>query len=162
MRIYLLIWEREDGGERERNSDVRNINWLPTICALTRDGTRSLGMCPDQELNLQPFDAWDDVPTHWATWPGPKSCFLRKRLASLFYAPNIWHWVSLKVRHMLEVPSQIPASHEQNRTTRISKGQGKNCTGSFSSSVFTAAFYPDLVGINSGLCQNVSSNYKKQ
>ena len=26
-------------------------------------------MCPDRELNPQPFGAWDDAQANWATWP---------------------------------------------------------------------------------------------
>ena len=36
----------------------------------TADQTCKLGMSPDQELNLQPFDVWDNAPTIWATLPG--------------------------------------------------------------------------------------------
>ena len=47
-------------GERGRK---RNINWLPPVCALTGDGARNLSMCPDRELNPQPFGVWEDAPT---------------------------------------------------------------------------------------------------
>ena len=40
------------------------INWLPLICALTWDQTCNPGMCPDQELNPQPFSLWDNAPTN--------------------------------------------------------------------------------------------------
>lgn len=39
-------------------------DWLPHVCALTRDGTQNLGMYPDLESNLQPFSAQDDAPTN--------------------------------------------------------------------------------------------------
>ena len=45
--FYLL--ERGEG--RERNIDVRNINWLPLVRAWTGDRTHNSGMCPDQESN---------------------------------------------------------------------------------------------------------------
>ena len=50
--IYLFLerWERR---VRERE---RNINQMPLICA----PSRNLGMCPDQESNLQLFILWDD------------------------------------------------------------------------------------------------------
>ena len=35
------------------------------------DQTYNLGMCPDWELNLQPFKVWDNTPTNWASQPGP-------------------------------------------------------------------------------------------
>lgn len=40
---------------RERGEKERNIDWLPLVLTPTRDQTHSLGRCPDQELNLQPF-----------------------------------------------------------------------------------------------------------
>ena len=30
----------------------------------------SLGMCPDQESNPQPFGIQDNAPTNWTNWPG--------------------------------------------------------------------------------------------
>ena len=30
----------------------------------------NLGMCPDEESNLQPFGIWDDAPTNRAMCPG--------------------------------------------------------------------------------------------
>ena len=62
IHVYWFQRERGVGGERERN-----INWLPPICALTGDWTCNLDMCPDRELNPQPFGVWDDAPTSWAT-----------------------------------------------------------------------------------------------
>ena len=50
----LLILEREKKKEREkRDIDVREKHWSVAFC-----------MCPDQELNLQPFDVWDDGLTN--------------------------------------------------------------------------------------------------
>ena len=85
QRICLLILESEEEGEskrererereRERNMDERNTNQLPPIHTPTGDGTRNLGMYPDQESNPQHVGALDDVPTNWATQPelGPHS-----------------------------------------------------------------------------------------
>ena len=42
----------------------RNIDWLPPVHGPTRDQTCNLGMCPDWETNLQPFDVWKDTPTN--------------------------------------------------------------------------------------------------
>ena len=80
-RISFLLIFREKGREdRERQTDrhrqtdrgvnVRNINQLSPIHALTSDWTCYLGMCPDWDLNMQPFGVWDDAPTSWTTWPG--------------------------------------------------------------------------------------------
>ena len=50
--MILLILER--GGEKEKEKD-RNINvWLP-LAPPTGDLACNPGMCPDWELNFQPF-----------------------------------------------------------------------------------------------------------
>ena len=49
--------------ERERERE-RNINQFPLVRTLTGDLTCSLGMCPDQGWNPQPFGAQDDSPTN--------------------------------------------------------------------------------------------------
>ena len=70
MCVYWFL-EREEGRERERN-----INWLPPVCAQTRDWTHNAGTCPDKESDPQPFCAvQDDTPTNWATWPGREFLF---------------------------------------------------------------------------------------
>ena len=61
---------RERGRERETLMWERNISQLPPIHTPTRNGTRNLGMCPDQEWNPQPFGIWDNAQTSWATQPG--------------------------------------------------------------------------------------------
>ena len=75
LRICLPILEREEGmeGGREREGETlmweRNINWLSLIYPGTRDWTCNLGICPDQELNLWPFDAQDYTqPTEPYGW----------------------------------------------------------------------------------------------
>ena len=58
---YVLIWEREEGKESERQRGrktstwERNLNWLPPVHTLTRDQTHNLGMCSDRESSSQPF-----------------------------------------------------------------------------------------------------------
>ena len=57
-------------GERERERETwmweRNMYHLPLIYTPTRDQPYTLGMCPDWELNSQPFGVWD-TPTKWTT-----------------------------------------------------------------------------------------------
>ena len=74
MFIYFRECVRGDGeeegdgmGGRERE---REIHQLPPVCAPTGNWTCKPGMCPDRELNLQPFGAQEDAPTNGATWPG--------------------------------------------------------------------------------------------
>ena len=50
--------------ERERNTDVRNINQLPPVHAPTGNQTCNLGLCPDQRWNPQPFGVQDHTPTN--------------------------------------------------------------------------------------------------
>lgn len=52
------------GREGERNNNAReNQDWLPPICAPTRNQTCNLGMYPDRGLNLQHFGVREDTPT---------------------------------------------------------------------------------------------------
>ena len=64
MRKREKARESERERERERNMDERNTNQLPPIHTPTGDGTRNLGMYPDQESNPQHVGALDDVPTN--------------------------------------------------------------------------------------------------
>ena len=54
LMIVLLILERKGGGGKIE----KNIDRLPPVCTPTGDGTHNLGMCPDPELNPQPFGVW--------------------------------------------------------------------------------------------------------
>ena len=73
--MFLLILERKEGGEGENESKgegqgwggEKNIDGLPPVQALTRDGTCNLGMCPDWALSPWPSDAQDHAPTSRAT-----------------------------------------------------------------------------------------------
>ena len=69
-RMYLLVLGREEGIERERKRGREREREI--VCATTGDWTHNLGMCPDWRLNPQPFGVWEDAPTNWSTWPGPK------------------------------------------------------------------------------------------
>ena len=73
--VRLLTLERQEGREKERNIDVRNIDWLPPICSPPGNSTHDIGMCLDQELNLKPFGVWDHAPTNWATMAGASISF---------------------------------------------------------------------------------------
>ena len=62
----MFIDFRKTGKETKRETLmlVRNISQVPPVCPLTRDQTCSLGMCPDQDLNPQPFGVRNDTPTN--------------------------------------------------------------------------------------------------
>ena len=76
--MFLLTLEREEGregGRRERDEVCvcvcvrerereRSIDWLPPISTSNGDQTYNLSMCPDWELNLQPFGVRDDALTN--------------------------------------------------------------------------------------------------
>ena len=57
-RIYLLILEGEGGGEKERETSISCLPYMPR----TRDQTHNRSMCPDWEWDLQPFGVRDDAP----------------------------------------------------------------------------------------------------
>ena len=54
--------EKEEGNETLMLEG--DIDRAPRVLSLTADQTHSLGMCPDQESNLQSFGGRDDAPTH--------------------------------------------------------------------------------------------------
>lgn len=51
---------------------------LPFVHAPTGNWTRNLGMCADQELNLQPFSLWDNTQPVKPYQPGLKEIFKQK------------------------------------------------------------------------------------
>ena len=57
------------------DSRERSISWLPPIRSGTRDQTFNLGMCLDQEPDLQLLQLRDNAPTNRAT-PARASAFL--------------------------------------------------------------------------------------
>ena len=64
ISIYLFIFERGKWKEkeRERNIDVRGKHWsVASGLPPTGDLACNLGMCPDEELNWQPFVLQDDT-----------------------------------------------------------------------------------------------------
>ena len=64
MLIDFREREREEIG-REKKSDVREKHQLVVSHTCPdRDQTYNLGMCPDRDLNLQPFGLWDDAPSN--------------------------------------------------------------------------------------------------
>ena len=57
--------EREGEGDKGREREKKkNSDQLSPIGALMEAGTHSLSMCPDWELNPQPFSVWDSAPTN--------------------------------------------------------------------------------------------------
>ena len=62
-----LLLEREEGRQRKTSMWERSFDSLLPIRAWTSSWTRNLAMCPDWELNPQPFGVWVDAPTNWAT-----------------------------------------------------------------------------------------------
>ena len=62
---HFFIAFRERG--RETSMEERNIDQLPASCTLSREQTHNLGMCPDKELNLQPFGVFTGKRSNQAT-----------------------------------------------------------------------------------------------
>ena len=95
--MFLLISERGKEKERETLMWERNIDQLPPMRALTGDQTCNLGMCPDWELNLQPFGVWDNNPTNWANLLGQANCLLKEWSVSIVirnidYISSVCFW----------------------------------------------------------------------
>ena len=73
-KFYLFIFREGKGGRkrgRETSMWERNIDWLSLTCAPTGDRTYNPGLCPDRELNRQPFALWGDAQQtepHWSGW----------------------------------------------------------------------------------------------
>ena len=56
-----------DFRERERNTDVVNIDLPLPASAPTGDQTCNPGVCPDQEPKPQCLSLWDNAPTNGTT-----------------------------------------------------------------------------------------------
>lgn len=76
----FFIGFREKGQKRERNIDL-----LPPLHTSTGDGTHNLDMCPDRDLNPQPFGAGDDTPIYCTTWPGLTWGYLNRQVDEPLY-----------------------------------------------------------------------------
>ena len=91
--------------ERERETLMwkRDINQLPPICAPNGNQTHSPGMCPDEELNPQPFDERKDAPTNWSTQPGFGMHFKWRQIKSKY----LLEWVTFNIvfkKRMVPLP----------------------------------------------------------
>ena len=82
--LFIAFRQRRRKRKREKHQSIFSgvrPDWNQTIY---------LGMCPDQELNLQPFGVQDNSPTnqvtparaHFISWPSLDSLFI---LLSLYY-----------------------------------------------------------------------------
>ena len=72
-RIYSLTLEREEGGERDRQTDIDVRERYQSVASRThptKDQNHNLGTCSDQGSDPQPFVVPDNTPTNWATCPG--------------------------------------------------------------------------------------------
>ena len=53
----------------------------------------SLGMCPDQESNPQPFGIQDNAPTNWTNWPGQAGFYgVIKNKSQFEFKANFWRY----------------------------------------------------------------------
>ena len=73
--IYLFL-ERGEGRRKERNIDVQQKHLLVTSLTLPKGGpSHNPGMCPEQELNQQPFHLQDDSQPTEPHWSGYRSSY---------------------------------------------------------------------------------------
>ena len=61
--MFIDFSQRGKEREREASMGKRNVDQLPPIHVPIGNGTRNLGVCPDQESNLQTFVVQDDAST---------------------------------------------------------------------------------------------------
>ena len=69
--LFLIFreWRREGEREGEKHRRVRE-HWLVASHTCPRGLNLQPGMCPDWELNQQPFTFWDDARASEPHWPG--------------------------------------------------------------------------------------------
>ena len=90
----MLIDFREGAREEDRVGEKHwcEKHWShPPVCALTRNWTCNLGMCPDQGLNSRPSGLWNDTQTHWVTQDRVKALkkFFFRICAMAFIKPRV-------------------------------------------------------------------------
>ena len=72
----MCIDFRERGMERKSEKHQRERE-TSIGCLLHEPQTgNNLGLCPDHELNAQPFGVWDNAPNNWATLARADECIL--------------------------------------------------------------------------------------
>ena len=81
MFINFREWGRESTSIWERN-----MAQLPPVRALIGDWIHKLGMCFDQELNLQTCWFQDNAPTNWAIWLGQDVFILILISTEIYYS----------------------------------------------------------------------------
>ena len=79
--MFIDLKEKGGGGEKERERERERERWekhwlVASHTHPNQGSTLSIGMCPDQGLNLQPFGVQDDTPTNWAIWPRREPIFI--------------------------------------------------------------------------------------
>ena len=64
--FFLILTRGHDFKERGRETLIweKNVHSYPLMRAPTWDWTCNPGVCPDQELNPQPFGLWNDAQTN--------------------------------------------------------------------------------------------------
>ena len=81
--IYLFIYLFLDTGEVREEERKRNVNvWLPLMCPLLGTLACNPGMCPDWELDQQPFGSQAGTQSAEPHQPGLRSYFLLRYLNS--------------------------------------------------------------------------------
>ena len=63
-RFYLFIFRV--GEERQRNTNAQEHRLVASPMPPTGHLAHNPGMCPDQELNPQPFALWQPTEPHWS------------------------------------------------------------------------------------------------
>ena len=95
LRFYLFL-ERGEGKERGREGSMRKryMDWLPLTRPPTGDLACNLGMCPDWELNWQPFGLQAGTQSTEPHQPGHEQYFKIRVHMLLFRHHAITHLIN--------------------------------------------------------------------
>ena len=90
MHIFLkilFIYVKEGEGRRKRGRETSMYGCL--LLTLTGDLACNPGMCPDWELNQQPFGSQVSTQSTESHQPGPNEHFLKREFCNNFYANQL-------------------------------------------------------------------------
>ena len=104
----MCIDFRERGMERKSEKHQRERE-TSIGCLLHEPQTgNNLGLCPDHELNAQPFGVWDNAPNNWATLPVLMNAFLIINVNDLLRLGYFNRAMfSLKCKYCISCPMQL-------------------------------------------------------
>ena len=87
----------------------KNSNRLAPIHTPTRDWTLILGVCPDQDSDLQPFSVWANTPINCATRPVQHKCLIFSDIlvTTFIFISKGTHCLDFKNTYTLKFPEMF-------------------------------------------------------